>query len=424
MFYKLILFFLLLSVSLFGRQYTLEECLSSAVLNSGYTKQELNYNKISEIELNELFSNYYPQFNIDAQATYQSDVFALPIKLPTLTIPSLRQDQYNINLNLQQLIYDGGTISESEKLSKLSAEANKENSKIKIRNIIEQVGALYYSALRVKMTMESIKSTITTLEINRKQISSLVGNGVLVRSNIDAVEIQISSKKQLLQSMNDDYKSLIKSINSIAMLENFTDVILSEIPEKSANDYTINRSEINSFDVYSDINKQKISTSKTQNMPKLSAFAKFGFGNPNQFNMFEQEWSEYYIVGLKMIWKPFDWFSSDRNSEIAEMQNQNLQIEKTEFMKQLNIQLDKENSELEKVKTMLEQDKTIFDLQMKIMMDKLTQVLGGTATISEYINEVNSLLQYEINMNLHKIMLENAKSNILIKSGNYKVISK
>ena len=159
-------------------------------------------------------------------------------------------------------------------------------------------------------------------------------------------------------------------------------------------------------------------------MPKFSVFARLGYGNPNQFNMFEQEWSDFYLAGIKMSWKPFAWYSEQRNSEIAMLQNQNLDIEKKEFLRQINLQIDKEEADLQKVESLLAQDKIILDLQRRIINDKYTQVLNGAATVSEYIIEINSLQQYEINMSLHKIMLENAKSNILIKSGNYKGLNK
>ncbi|MDT3741345.1 MAG: hypothetical protein RO257_17805 [Candidatus Kapabacteria bacterium] len=125
-----------------------------------------------------------------------------------------------------------------------------------------------------------------------------------------------------------------------------------------------------------------------------------------------------------MSWKPFAWSSEQRNSEIAMLQNQNLDIEKKEFLKQIDLQIDREIADLQKVESLLAQDKIIHDLQKRIINDKYTQVLNGTATVSEYIIEINSFQQYEINLALHKIMLENAKSNILIKSGNYKGLNK
>lgn len=421
---RLIILFMISGNLLISRQYSLDALLEGAVNSSGYSNSGKNYKQISEIEKNELFSNYYPQFTIDGQATYQSDVFDLPIKIPGMSLPTLRKDQYNINLNVQQLIWDGGAISANEKMSMLSAEANIENSKVKVRNIIEQVGTLYYSALKIKSSIESIKSVVSTLESNKKQIHSLVENGVLVRSNLDAIDIQINSKNQTLKSLNDDFQSLLKSIRLLTGFDDLSDVSLSEIELNSVENLEINRSEINALDKYLQLNLEKVSLYKTSLMPKLSLFARLGYGNPNQFNMFEQEWSDYYLAGIKMTWKPFAWSSEQRNSEIALLQNQNLEIEKKEFIRQLNLQIDREDADLQKVESLLAQDKIILDLQRRIINDKYTQVLNGTATVSEYIIEINSLQQYEINMALHKIMLENAKSNLLIKSGNYKGLNK
>ncbi|MBS4001208.1 MAG: TolC family protein [Desulfobulbaceae bacterium] len=421
---KLILFLILSSSLSYSKDYSLDELLMSAVKSSKYSLMEENYSKISEKEVLDLISYYYPQFNIDAQATYQSDIFELPLKFPGVSLPTLRQDQYNVSLNVSQVIWDGGAISKNTRLSEISALTNSENSKAKLRNVIEAVANMYFAARKIDAIINSTTTAINTLESNKSQIRSLVENGVLVRGDIDAIEIQIQARKQNLESLQYDLRNIMGNLNTYCEIDDITGLIHNNIDESQLQSLKINRNEIYALGKLQEINLVKSEMKHTETMPKFQAFAKVGYGIPNQLNMFEQEWSDFYIVGIKMSWKPFSWFSGARNAEIAELQNRNLEADKLELIRQINTQLSNEKTELNKAESLLMQDITILELQQRIIKDKYNQLIGGTATVNEYLSELNSLQQYEINMQIHRIMLENAKSNILIKSGNYQGVLK
>ncbi|MCB0469375.1 MAG: TolC family protein, partial [Flavobacteriaceae bacterium] len=55
-----------------------------------------------------------PQLNLEAQATYQSDVTEVP--LPNSPIEPLNKDQYRATLSINQLIYNGGLTDASLKM--------------------------------------------------------------------------------------------------------------------------------------------------------------------------------------------------------------------------------------------------------------------------------------------------------------------
>ena len=76
--------------------------------------------KAKNIQLKMLLKAILPQFSINGQATYQSDVTDIPIKIPNTTIPTLSKDQYKIYTEVDQTISDGGII----KMQKQSIEAN------------------------------------------------------------------------------------------------------------------------------------------------------------------------------------------------------------------------------------------------------------------------------------------------------------
>ena len=72
------------------------------------------------LSVNTLKKNYLPQIELNAQATYQSEVTSFPIKLPNVEVEPLSKDQYKATLDARQLIWDGGVIAKQREVLKAS----------------------------------------------------------------------------------------------------------------------------------------------------------------------------------------------------------------------------------------------------------------------------------------------------------------
>src|ERR1035437_4708607 len=127
---KLLLIGTIISISIFVNAQsplTLDSCYSRARQQYPLLKQKDLIDKTKEYNLSNASKGYLPQFSISAQATYQDPVTYIPFNLnvPKLgldfSFPTFNKDQYRAFAELDQLIYDGGTI----KYSKESFEENR-----------------------------------------------------------------------------------------------------------------------------------------------------------------------------------------------------------------------------------------------------------------------------------------------------------
>ena len=112
---KKISLFLLLIISgaTFGQQtITLEDCQQFISKNYPLLKQSKTFIKQNEFDTEILNNGKLPQFSLDGQLTYQSDVINIPIPGSS----TLNKDQYKTTLSVNQLIYNGGIIDLSKKL--------------------------------------------------------------------------------------------------------------------------------------------------------------------------------------------------------------------------------------------------------------------------------------------------------------------
>jgi outer membrane protein TolC len=138
---------LLLISPLYSRQVTLQSCIDEAVQQSPLIKQKLLYENSSELEVNNLRSVYLPQFSIDGQATYQSDIFSIPISFPGVTFPTVPKAQFQAAININQTIYDGGFSTSSIEKQELDTKASKQSVEVNLFKVKDAVTLIYFSVL-------------------------------------------------------------------------------------------------------------------------------------------------------------------------------------------------------------------------------------------------------------------------------------
>ena len=104
-------------IPLFGQQkITLNECYELAEKNYPLAKQTNLLQQKATHEIDALNKAKLPTINLNAQATYQSDVAQVPFSVPNMSIDTLNNDQYKATLDVNQLLYNGGIINATTKL--------------------------------------------------------------------------------------------------------------------------------------------------------------------------------------------------------------------------------------------------------------------------------------------------------------------
>jgi ABC-2 type transport system permease protein len=93
----------LFALPIVGQQkITLEECYNLVEKNYPLVKQTNLIKQKSDYEIEALNKAKLPSINLNAQATYQSDVIGLPTAMPS--VEPLNKDQYRATLDVNQLI--------------------------------------------------------------------------------------------------------------------------------------------------------------------------------------------------------------------------------------------------------------------------------------------------------------------------------
>jgi len=90
-----------------------------------------------------------------------------------------------------------------------------------------------------------------------------------------------------------------------------------------------------------------------------------------------------------------------------------IQIQKETFDKNLKILIENEMAAIQKLEKMIKKDSEIIQLRKRITKTSVSQLENGIITPNNYLANLNSEIQSEINMESHKIQLIQSRINYL-----------
>jgi outer membrane protein TolC len=370
------------------------------------------------LEKESVTSNYFPQISLDAQATYQSDVIEFSFPFPGAQSPYIPNEQYKINLNLKQMIWDGGITSSRNDIIEAENNAKLSEVEVKLYPIKEMINDLYFKILFLQQSLKTLEVNKKQHDTNRHIIESYVRNGVMYRSNLENISIQILRVQQKIDEVEISHQTLIKMLAEW-IEEPLDNNVVLKVPVVNSVEYDeINSPEYNLIATREKLLDESKGLVSTKLMPKIFAFGLAGFGAPNQFNLFESDGSFYWMAGVKFQWTPFDWSSSSNKKQSIDVQKNILSAEREAFDKKLKIEIIRQKEEINMYEELMNADQEIIKRQENIVKEYFSRLENSTITVTDYLLQVNSLLKSQINYDLHKLQKINAEVKLLTKTGN------
>tara|TARA_R110002049_G_scaffold87533_1_gene221890 strand:- start:35683 stop:36933 length:1251 start_codon:yes stop_codon:yes gene_type:complete len=393
---------------------TLEDCYGLLFQNYPLLKQNQLLQKQNQLEATVISNARLPQFSLDAQATYQSDVVEVPI--PNSNIQPLNKDQYRATFSVNQLIYNDGIIDASLQVKSAELKTKQQQIKVNIYKLKQQINQLYFSILLSQETVLLLEAKQAQLQAKLKEVRSGIKNGVLLPTSDKVLEAELLKIDQQFQETSSNQAALIETLSSM-LDHSFDATTLFENPNIDTKvQASLNRPELTLFQ----FKKEEIEHSETliskQNTPKLIGFATGGYGNPG-LNMLDNSFQPFYTVGVKLNWNVFDWNSNQKQRESLAINKDIVDNESEVFKLNTNIELQKQQKEIDKMETIIDSDKSIIKLRKDVLQTADSQLKNGVITASAYITELTHLYEDENTLVRHQIQLQLAKANYNVIKG-------
>ena len=144
---RIILLFVMIPIM--AQAQTLEECQQAAEKNYPLIQQFDLITKTTELTVANIQKGWLPQVSASAQATLQSDVTAFPDQMQKvyqqmgIDMEGLRKDQYRVGIDIQQTVFDGGTIRSQKEVARQQGEIQTAQNEVNIYSCQDETWAFF-----------------------------------------------------------------------------------------------------------------------------------------------------------------------------------------------------------------------------------------------------------------------------------------
>lgn len=394
-------------------QLTIERCQELARANYPLIRQYGLIEQSSKYTLDNLKHAWLPQVNLSAQATYQSETPSFPDQMKAmlatggLEMKGLAKDQYRVQLDVNQKIYDGGKASSERALTQAQDLEQKAQTDVDLYGLNKRVNDLFFGVLLLDDRIKQTDMTLEMLNGNLDKLQSHVRNGVATTADESQLRAEIMTVEQGKTTMEwnrEAYKHMLEILIGEQVGDRY--LVRPSATEPATN--VINRPELRLIDAkISTLNAREKSINASV-LPVISAFGQAFYGYPgyNTFeNMVNRKWSLNAMVGVRATWSLSSLYDRKNNLSKLTTARQQAELQRDVFLLNTQLEASRDNDEISRLRELIASDATIVNLRRDVRLAEESKLRNGVIDIHrlvERITEESTAAQSQI---IHNIEL-------------------
>lgn len=134
-------------------------------------------------------------------------------------------------------------------------------------------------------------------------------------------------------------------------------------------------------------------------------------------NLLDNSFRPYYLAGLKLDWKVFDWNSNKIQRSSLEVSKEMIDVEEELFDLTTKNELSQQQVRIDQLSAAIEIDIAIVELQEAVVKASQSQLRNGVITASSYLTDLTKLFEAKTNEAVHRIELQMAIANYNVLLG-------
>jgi outer membrane protein TolC len=419
LFFGLLMFFAVTNLRAQKKQLSIEECYKLARQNYPLIKKHDLIIKSANYSLENASKLYLPQLTVNGQATYQSQTInfsdALP-PIPGAAFPTLSKDQYKIQGEVNQQVFDGGVSRNQKELIRANEEILQQNLEVSLNTLKDRVTQIYFSILLMNEQLKQNELRKSDLQSALNKASAAYQNGTAFKSNVDELKAEIINVDMTAIEFTTNRKAYTNMLSLFIGQPVDESTELTE-PSPVNAIAEIKRPELKLFDLQKksfDIQEKQLKSDYT---PKVSAFVQGAYGRPT-LNFIDNKFGAWWLGGVRLNWSFGSLYTLKNNRNILNINRQNLDIDKETFLFNTNLNLSQQNADIEKYNSLIQNDDTVIALRSSVVQSAKAQLENGVITVHEYIAKLNDENLAKQSRIVHNIQLLQAQYNYKNTSGN------
>lgn len=387
-----------------SKAITLEECYVSAQEHYPLIKQRELIAKSKEYSMDNVSRANLPQVVLYGQATYQSDVTQIPISLPNVDIPTLSKDQYRLYGEVVQSLTDFMTIRQQKLSKEINSSIQEQNLEVELYKLKDRINQLFFGALLIWDQLRQNEMLKNDIQITIKKVDAAVDHGTELKSNLNKLKAELLKANQRTIELQGSRKAFLDMLG-LFINRTLTDSTTLARPEMISIRETVVRPELKLYDFQKRSYEVQTKLINTRNNPNLGLFLQGGFGRPSPVNMLSNEFSTYYIGGVRLNWMLSSFYTSAKEKQLLVINQNMVETQKETFLFNINISIKQHLADLARLQNLIKTDEDIISLRTSVKQASSIQLENGVITLNDYLKEVSAEDQARQNKILHETQM-------------------
>jgi outer membrane protein TolC len=228
------------------------------------------------------------------------------------------------------------------------------------------------------------------LQRNYDRISSYMQNGIANQSDLDVVKVEQLKAKQGLTQIVHSRKAYLEMLSAFTG-EKLEDSVVLQKPDAVETRLiaSLQRPELSLLDANLasiDAAKSEISASL---MPKLGLFLTGGYGKPG-LNMLEDEFSAYYIGGVRLTWNFGNFYTQKNRLNLLESNRDAIRVQRETFLFNTSLSRTNKENEIDKYRELLKSDEEIIALRNSVKRSSQVKLENGTLNTTDLMRDITA----------------------------------
>lgn len=409
--FKTFLFLLFLPIASIAQTVTLDECQKLAQENYPLIRQYDLIRQTTDYNVSNIAKGWLPQISAMAQATYQSDVMALPDPLKNVLsqqgfdMKGLRKDQYRVGVDLNQTLYDGGLISGQKSVARLEGEVQTAQTATDLYAVRQRINELYFGILLLDEKIQLNNELLTLLQSNLNKLSAMFAHGVAMQSDVNMLKAEKLKAEQQATELASTRKSLTDMLTvfigkRITSLEQPQDITVTTQGN--------NRPELHLFNSQIELANAQESLLNSRLLPKLSVFAQGFYGYPgyNQFEaMMNRDWKLSGMAGVRLSWNIGALYTRKNDKAQLSARRNLIETMRETFLFNNHLTEIQQTDGITKYRKMMAADNEIVQLRQDVKKSAESKLDHGIIDTDNLLQEITRENQSRIDLSTHTIMM-------------------
>ena len=384
-------------------QLTLEECYRAARENYPLVRQFDLIERTKDFTVENAAKGYFPQLSFSGKASYQSDVTKMPFSIPGVEF-GLDNDQYQLVLELNQTIWDGGVVRNRKEEAQAKSDVQKGQLEVNLYALNDRVNQLFFGMLLIDAQLAQNALLQAQLARNHGQVSACMQQGVANQADLDAVKVEQLNTKQKRVELVSSRMAYLKMLSLLVGEKLSQETVLEKpVPQDDISAVgEIRRPELSLFNAQGVGLQVQEKALNVRHLPQFGLFVQGAYGNPG-LNMLKNEFSPYYIAGVRLSWNFGSLYTLKNDRKVIENKRRQLDNNRDVFLFNTRLEMTQQDQAIQSLEKQMQDDDEIIRLRTNIRKSAEAKVANGTLTVTEMLRELTNESLARQSKALHEI---------------------